>query len=339
MGKKTKKILGIILSTLFGAALMAWIYRGFDFRAIAEVLTARSNGVWIFFTLAVGIVANVLRSFRWRMLLAGADIHIRRRRAVELVFISYLINSVTPRLGELTRSLLVRRGDAAVSTRAFGTVVIEKMADVVCLILVVAAATVLRWQDTLELVKRLMSGFQTALPSYTIYIIAGCLVCLALGLTLPRVRHVRALFRNLWKGVSAIARLDSPWSFCGLCAAIWLCNFLQLYLLIPCYEALSSLGWADALYIFATASVGVLLPTPGGVGPWHFAVVKTLTGLYGIPATVAKSFALVTHGLKTVLVMILGVLAYITYYWEVATRMREERGKMRDESGDRREES
>lgn len=304
---------------------MVWIYRGFDFRAIAEVFTVRGNGVWIALALAVGIVANVLRSLRWRMLLAGTGICIRCRRAVELVFISYLINSVTPRLGELTRSLLVCRGDAAASTRAFGTVVVEKMADVVCLVLVVAAATVLRWQDTLELVHRLTFGLQTALPSYTIYIIAGCLVCLALGLTLPRVKHVRALFRNLWQGVSAIARLERPWSFCGLCAAIWLCNFLQLYLLIPCYDALSSLGWADALYIFATASVGVLLPTPGGVGPWHFAVVKTLTGLYGIPATVAKSFALVTHGLKTVLVMILGALAYITYYWELAARMRVER--------------
>lgn len=329
MGKKAKNILSIIFSTLFGAVLMVWIYRGFNFRVLSEVFTERGNGVWITLALAVGIVANVLRSLRWRMLLASADIHVRRRRAVELVFISYLINSVTPRLGELTRSLLVRRGDAEASTRAFGTVVVEKMADVVCLVLVVIAATALRWQDTLGLVNRLTRGLQAALPSYTIYIIAGCLVCLALGLTLPRVKHVRALLHNLWQGVSAIARLERPWSFAALCASIWLCNFLQLYLLVPCYDSLSSLGWVDALYIFATASVGVLLPTPGGVGPWHFAVVKTLTGLYGIPVVVAKSFALVTHGLKTVLVMILGALAYLTYYWEVAAKLKRAGGEGR----------
>lgn len=327
MRSKTKNILGIFFSTLFGVVLMVWIYRGFDFRTLSSVFTVRANGIWIALALAAGVVANVLRSLRWRMLLASADIHIRRRRAVELVFISYLINSVTPRLGELTRSLLVRRGDAAVTTRALGTVVVEKLADVLCLIVVVAAATVLRWQDTLCLVRRLTHGLQAALPSYTVYIIIGCLVCLALGLTLPRLRHVRALLCNLWQGVSAIARLEHPWSFTGLCAAIWLCNFLQLYFLIPCYESLSALNWADALYIFATASVGVLLPTPGGVGPWHFAVVKTLTRFYGIAAPVAKSFALVTHGLKTVLVMLLGALAYLTYYWEVAVHLRREKGK------------
>ena len=97
---------------------------------------------------------------------------------------------------------------------------------------------------------------------------------------------------------------------------------MQLYLLVPCFEQLALLSVADTFYLFAAASIGVLLPTPGGAGPWHFVVVKTLTGVFHTGQGVAKSFALVTHGLKTALVMLLGLLAYLTYYGEIAARLR-----------------
>lgn len=322
MGKKLSNILGIVVSTLLGAALIAWIYRGFDFSVIAGIFTLRDNHVWILLALLSGVAANVLRSLRWRMLLASAGIRIKRRRAVELVFISYLINSVTPRLGELTRSLLVKRGNVAVFTRALGTVVIEKLADVACLCVVVGAAVALRWDDTVGLVGSFSQGVQAIVPSYALYVAFGALVCLFLGLSLPLRRRVRSFVGNLCQGISAIMRLRRPWAFAGLCAAIWFCNFMQLYLLIPCFIELSSLDWDAALHLFAAASVGLLLPTPGGAGPWHYAIVKILTGVYHADAAAAKSFALVTHGLKTALVMLLGLLAYLTFYWEILARMR-----------------
>lgn len=80
---------------------------------------------------------------------------------------------------------------------------------------------------------------------------------------------------------------------------------------------MAAIGLADTLHVFAATSVGVLLPTPAGAGPWHFAIVKTLTTVYGIAKSVAQSYALITHGLKTVLVMLLGVLGYASYYREV----------------------
>ena len=54
--------------------------------------------------------------------------------------------------------------------------------------------------------------------------------------------------------------------------------------------------------------------TPAGAGPWHFFVVKTLTSVYHVGQATAKSFAFVSHGLKTCLVLILGILGYAGYY-------------------------
>ena len=112
------------------------------------------------------------------MLLRGTGLGISRWRAIELVFISYLINSITPRLGELVRSVLVRRGNIEATAKAFGTVVVEKLADVGCLILVIAAAVLLRWEDTVGLFDRMAGRMTASAPGYAIYIIVGCVVCL-----------------------------------------------------------------------------------------------------------------------------------------------------------------
>ncbi len=320
MSRTLKNALFVVASTLVGVGLMACIYRGFDFGQLRTFFSEASNYPWIALTLLAGVAANVLRALRWRMLLRAARIDVSVRTAVELVFISYLINSVTPRLGELTRSLLVRKGNARDTTRALGTVVVEKVADVGCLVLVIGLAVALRWQKTVALVHSLTDGLTLALPSYTLFLIVGCTVCLLVGVSLPLWRHVQQFVRNLWQGISAISRLRSPLSFATLCLGIWTCNFLQLYLLVPCFASLCGITAADMLHVFAAASVGVLLPTPAGAGPWHFAIVKTMTGVYGVAKGAAKSFALITHGTKTILVMLLGALGYATYYRAVWKR-------------------
>lgn len=317
MTSTAKNLCFLLFSTLVGAALMWWVYRGFDFARLASFFTLRSNYLWIVPALVMGIMANLLRSLRWRMLLTSAGIRVSVRRSVELVFVSYLVNAVTPRLGELTRSLLVRRGDAEVSTRALGTVVVEKLADVGCLVVLIGLAVSLRWERTLSMMESTADHLTLAIPVDALVIAVGCAVCIAIGLSFPLRKTIRRFASNLWQGVSAIGRLKSPLSFAALCVGIWTCNFLQLYLLVPCFEEMAGIGLADMIHVFAAASIGALLPTPAAAGPWHFATVRTLTGVYAVAKPVAQSFAFIVHALKTLLVMLLGVLGYLSYYSSV----------------------
>ena len=54
----------------------------------------------------------------------------------------------------------------------------------------------------------------------------------------------------------------------------------------------------------------VIFPTPNGAGPWHFAVI-TMMMLYGVNATDAGVFALIVHGIQTLLVIILGIYGWL----------------------------
>ena len=84
MTQVTKNILLLVASTLVGFGMMWWIYRDFNVDLLLGVFGQRANYVWIVLTLAVGLLANVLRSFRWRMLLRGAAIEVSLRHTCEL---------------------------------------------------------------------------------------------------------------------------------------------------------------------------------------------------------------------------------------------------------------
>ncbi len=333
---------------------MWWLYRGFDAEGLARVFTQRDGFVWISLSLLAGVVANVLRGLRWRQLLLAAKIRVTYRRAIELVFISYLVNSVTPRLGELVRAWLIRRGQPGVKARALGTVAVEKVADVACLVMLLSLTACLRWADMESLFSRLAERLGGVHVSGTwwgllmaLLLVVGFVYCtrrrspLALrdkgsettGLHTEGRKSFRTLWLELWHGVCAIRSLDRPWAFCALSIGVWACNYLQLLLLIPLYDGLSGLGALDMLCVFAAASLGALLPTPSGAGPWHAAVIGMLTGAYGATAAVAKSYALVCHGLKTALVMLLGMAAYVSYYSalimrRLTVRRREHKGHL-----------
>ena len=53
----------------------------------------------------------------------------------------------------------------------------------------------------------------------------------------------------------------------------------------------------------------MLVPTPNGAGPWHFAV-KTMLVLYGVAQAPAVLFALVVHTIQTALVVLMGAVGW-----------------------------
>ena len=65
-----------------------------------------------------------------------------------------------------------------------------------------------------------------------------------------------------------------------------------------------------AMVTFIVGSIAVIVPTPNGAGPWHFAV-KTMLILYGIQANDALFFVLIVHSVQTLLVVLLGIYAWI----------------------------
>ena len=127
---------------------------------------------------------------------------------------------------------------------------------------------------------------------------------------IPIYKKVKDALAGIWQGVISVKDVKNIPLFVFYSVAIWGSYFLHFYLTFFCFQETSSLGVTCALVCFVVGSIAVIVPTPNGAGPWHFAV-KTMLILYGMVDVRALYFVLIVHTLQTLLVILLGIYAWI----------------------------
>ncbi|MBQ8937978.1 MAG: flippase-like domain-containing protein, partial [Bacteroidaceae bacterium] len=146
---------------------------------------------------------------------------------------------------------------------------------------------------------------------WLVTIISGVLVVLTGYILLRRFQFMtktRSVLKELTEGLLSIRQVEGKATFWFYSFAIWVCYFLHFYLTFFCFRFTSELGLSVALVAFVVGTFAVLVPTPNGAGPWHFAV-KTVLLLYGVDGNDGALFALIVHTIQTLLVAVLGLYA------------------------------
>ena len=120
---------------------------------------------------------------------------------------------------------------------------------------------------------------------------------------------VKATLHGIVEGVLSLRKVKNIPLFLFYSIAIWASYFLHYYLTFFCFSGTADLVITSALVTFIVGSIAVLVPTPNGAGPWHFAV-KTMLILYGVADNEALYFVLIVHTVQTLLVVAIGVYAW-----------------------------
>lgn len=126
---------------------------------------------------------------------------------------------------------------------------------------------------------------------------------------------VKGIALDVWQGVLSLRKVRQMSLFLLYTIGIWLCYYLHFYLTFFCFGFTSHLSLLAGLVMFVGGTFAVLVPTPNGAGPWHFAVI-TMMMLYGVDATDASLFALVVHAIQTLLVILLGIVGWMHLQWQ-----------------------
>ena len=138
-------------------------------------------------------------------------------------------------------------------------------------------------------------------------------ILILLHLLLKRLsiyNKVKTTLSGIWEGVLSLKDVRNLPLFLFFTIGIWVCYFLHYYLTFFCFDFTKDLGMGCALVSFVVGSIAVIVPTPNGAGPWHFAV-KTMLILYGVQDEQALYFVLIVHTVQTMLVIALGVWAWV----------------------------
>ena len=308
-----KKTLKVLIPILIAAVLLAWIYRDFDFSSFGQSLSSMDWG-WMAASLVAGAMSYVIRGIRWRLLLEPMGVRATDALCINSVNVAYMMNIVIPRIGEVSRCAILLRYDGVPFPKSLGTIVTERVIDLVCIALITLLALSLAHGEIDDFVATTglnVGQYADMLHSSRFYIVIGAVACgcLLLFTLLRRYafwRKMRAAFADMWRGAMSIAHVRRPVSFVIYTILIWVCYYLHFYLTFYSFGFTSGLGWLAGLVMFVVGSFAVVVPTPNGAGPWHYVIIVAMM-MYGVRRDEAALFALVVHSLQTSLVVLMGV--------------------------------
>ena len=307
----------IIAPILLGGAILYWMYRGEDFMRLRHVLLEEMDWTWMLLSFPFGILAQLFRGWRWKQTLEPIDEHPRTSTSIYAIFLSYAVSLIIPRLGEFTRCGVLKRYDGCSFSKALGTVVTERAIDTLLMGTVAGLTLLFQLSVFGTFFTQTGTSLDTILERFSLtgYLVtAVCIIAILILLhilfqSLNIYSKVKATASGIWQGVISLKDVKNLPLFIFFTLGIWVSYFLHYYLTFFCFEATSHLGLACALVTFVVGSIAVIVPTPNGAGPWHFAV-KTMLILYGVADEQALWFVLIVHTVQTMLVIALGIYAW-----------------------------
>lgn len=294
------------------------MYRGFNFDALSETFRSGMNWWWMMFSMVFGVTAQMFRGIRWKQTLEPLGEHPSVMDCIHAVFISYASSLIIPRSGELSRCGVLTKYDGTSFSKALGTVVTERIIDSL-LILFITGIVILSqvgvflnfFEETGTSITDILKGFTTT--GYLVTILCLVFTVFFAWVALCKFKflaRIREKIDNVKEGILSLRNVRNKPLFAFYTIAIWLSYFLHYWITFLCFDFMSPLGFNAAIVSFIVGSIAVIVPTPNGAGPWHFAV-KTILILYGIDALNAETFVLIVHTLQTALVPLLGVFSLI----------------------------
>ena len=276
-----------------------------DCSLIAKILTdfASANYFWIFMVLLAFTISNISRTSRWLMLIHPLGHRPRPINAFLAIMLGYFTNLGLPRVGEVVRAGSLANYERIGVEKTMATVVVDRITDVISILIVIGLAFVLEFQKINDLILSLMGDGEEAGGSLLTHPIVLTILGLGvLGLILIYIfrarlqdlkiyKKITQLLVGFWEGLQTIRKLKSPFWYVFHSVNIWFMYYLMTYFGFLAFAPTAHLGLLPALLIYVIGAFGIVIPSPGGMGTYHFLVVAGLTSLYAIGSADAFSFA------------------------------------------------
>lgn len=325
MERKPRNIAALALRYLLPLALtvlLVWyMFHKVNFASMMSILRQGVDYWWILLAMGISVFSHMARAARWRLQLRALDIQVPFMALCCSIFGCYALNLLFPRLGEVWRCTYVGRLGNAPFTTVLGSMVSDRLTDtatVLCLTLltfIVANAAIVSF-----LVKYPVGqGFLALVTNPFLWLglaalCAGVAAVFIFGRNNAAVRKVSQWIRELWLGFATVWHMKGRWKFALLTLAIWGCYFIQLYVAFfafdftrrLCSEPGLAFGLTPCLVGFVLSSIGMAVPSNGGLGPWNIALMFGLA-VYGITDAQGTAFSMVQWSGQTVMLIILGI--------------------------------
>ena len=317
-------VLKYALLLSISGALMWYAVRGQDLSRIGHYIRT-ANYFWLSLSLVLSALGYFSRAYRWQMQLDASQNPVPYWKVYHAMMVGYLANLVLPRAGEVIRCSVLRRTGGVPVQVALGTVVTERVIDVLMLLLLLGGTLLLDFKTFWTFINdKLLGGQADTLARNPTPLVVAAIIALVL---LAVVGY--ALFRNLEKlrqnalfnkaavfvkgllaGVFSVLKLKKKGVFLLHTLFTWLVYYLLDYLAFFCFPETYGLDMRAGLAVLTFGAFGMAAPVAGGIGPFHV-LVQGILLVYGISKEAGIAYALVVHGAQTLLVVLMGGISFV----------------------------
>lgn len=313
-----QRVLFPVLFFFLGITLLFLVFQKQDWQEL-QAQFEKLNYVWVIPIFVVSTFNFLFRSERWRLLLQTTSEKVSTGTTFWALNLGYFVNLGLPRVGEISRCVVLRYRSKIPFSIAFGTVVTERAADVGCLFLlsfVIASLDYGRFGVFFQenIFYPILSKIETAPFLLFFFAIGFGILCIILWYYSKRFQFfskVIHFFKELGQGILSIFKLKRWDLFLLYTLLIWIGYFLMTYLWFFTLPQTTDLSPWVALAIMTVSSYGKSIPVQGGgAGTYHFLFVN-IALIYGIAETQGLVLAILIHGFQVGMNILLGILAYL----------------------------
>ncbi|MFT5916799.1 MAG: hypothetical protein ACJAWV_003036 [Flammeovirgaceae bacterium] len=322
MSKKTfLSILKYVISISVAGFLFWWLYRGEDMEKTFEDIKEASP-FWISTSIGIALFSHWSRASRWVIALRPLGYETRTFTAFLAVMFGYFVNLFVPRLGEVMRCGLFYRTEKVPINISFGSVLAERALD---FIILVALCIVVFFVEFDRIGGFILSEFNNNSEAVTqkIYILLAICSLAFLGLIalyllrnklmrLPLVIKGKGFVLGMKDGLLSIKKLSRKQRLAFILHTlnIWAMYYFMSYVLFLSMPATSNLSLMTGCTVLIMSGIAMVIPSPGGIGTYHFFVTATLIA-YGLEEGIAKNSALLMHSVQYLATIIIGGLSFL----------------------------
>ncbi len=329
MKNKVVSSIKYILLLAIGMGLLYLAFRGNDPKKMLRDI-ASANYFWVFLSLFVSILAYISRAMRWNMLIESLGYKPKVRNTYWALLFGYFANLAIPRLGEVSRCGALSRKEKIPFNELLGTVVIERVVDILMLGLSLMLVSILEFGLLKDFAMRAFNfHLYPAHSSFILFVNSWKFVALLLSPLIlliflqlffswhkkkqsPMFEKITNLFLGIIRGFQTILKMKDNWKFIAHTFFIWTMYFIVSYVCFFSISATSGLSPKDGLFIFSVGGIGMTAPVQGGFGIYHLLISQALT-LFGIPIAEGLVYATIVHTSQTLLVLLMGGISVIYF--------------------------
>lgn len=319
-----KNVLRYLVPLFLAIALMWFVFKDIDLELMFQKLRS-ADPFWLGCSFVVLLLAHAMRAWRWQMLLEPIGPRPAFFDTYVSVLTGYFANYILPRMGEVTRAGTLYKLEGIPVNAGFGTVVAERIFDVITLLLLIGLNFLLEF-DRLSgffsdfLGSKIPGGNSSVLLlSLAVVGVAGLVGAWLLWrneavrtrlMANPLVAKITGFVGGMLEGLLSIRKLKNPGLFVLSTVLIWVFYYYSSYVLFFCIPETANLGWLAGLTVLVIGALSMTVPTQGGIGAYHL-LVGSVMGLYGLSQSDGITLATFIHGSQMLLMLLVGALAFL----------------------------